>query len=227
MQASGHLQARPRGCSDRCARASGHVSLVLSCSRDLASSTALPRVAQAPPDVSADSELTSYLNVSLRECRALEGGRRLAPSGMRFSCLLAFAFGRACVKPPLLGLSGCGVCRLSYSQACGILVSCPGLNPCPLPWKQILNHWTAREVPSLISFYWGLLKPGHFLGKQGQTVKPCSLKLSSHQKADNIQITHQHAWCGYRYGGGYSRWTECGRDRSQGHSKQDWARKSF
>ena len=47
--------------------------------------------------------------------------------------------------------------RLSCSTACGILVwqvgsQLPnqGSNPCPCPGRQILNHWTTREVSSAL-----------------------------------------------------------------------------
>ena len=33
-------------------------------------------------------------------------------------------------------------------SACAIFQD-PGSNPCPLHWRQILNHWTTREVPSI------------------------------------------------------------------------------
>ena len=37
-------------------------------------------------------------------------------------------------------------------EACGILAPRPGVEPCaPCIGRQSLNHWTAREVPSLIS----------------------------------------------------------------------------
>ena len=31
-------------------------------------------------------------------------------------------------------------------EVCEILFPDQGLNPCPLQWKQSLNHWTASEV---------------------------------------------------------------------------------
>ena len=39
-------------------------------------------------------------------------------------------------------------------MACGIVVPRPGIEPTPLAVEaQSLNHWTAREVPDLHSFY--------------------------------------------------------------------------
>ena len=35
-----------------------------------------------------------------------------------------------------------------YFATCGILVTRPGLNPCPLQWECNLNHWTTKEVPT-------------------------------------------------------------------------------
>ena len=37
--------------------------------------------------------------------------------------------------------------RLSYSEACGILVPGPGIEPEFPAFQGIFNHWTAREVP--------------------------------------------------------------------------------
>ena len=37
-------------------------------------------------------------------------------------------------------------------SACGILVPQPGLNPYPVHGKCRVNHWTTREVPSVIYF---------------------------------------------------------------------------
>ena len=54
-------------------------------------------------------------------------GARVSHFGV-FSCCRARA-GR---------LSGC-------PKACAIYPD-QGLNPCPFPWRQILNHWTTREV---------------------------------------------------------------------------------
>ena len=41
---------------------------------------------------------------------------------------------------------------LSCPSACGILVPQPGVRPCPVHWKWILNHCTNREVPCHIFF---------------------------------------------------------------------------
>jgi len=41
---------------------------------------------------------------------------------------------------------------LSCPSACGILVPQPGVRPCPVHWKWILNHCANREVPSRIFF---------------------------------------------------------------------------
>ena len=43
-----------------------------------------------------------------------------------------------------------GVCRLSCSMAGGVLVPGPGIEPVsPCIARQILNHWTTKDVPSL------------------------------------------------------------------------------
>ena len=42
---------------------------------------------------------------------------------------------------------------LSCPEAFGILVPWQGSNPRPLHWRQILYHWTTREVPTYIIFY--------------------------------------------------------------------------
>ena len=45
--------------------------------------------------------------------------------------------------------------RLSCSKTCGILVSSAGIKSASpawcIPWKDILNHWTTREVPMMFS----------------------------------------------------------------------------
>ena len=77
-------------------------------------------------DVSADGELTSYPNVSLRERRVLEGGwvGWLPPN--TFCVYLPLLL--AALRRPRLG-SVVAVWRLSCSQACGILVPRPGIEP--------------------------------------------------------------------------------------------------
>ena len=72
---------------------------------------------------------------------------------------------------------GCTVWDIPHCVR-GILPN-QGSNPCPLPWELSLNHWTARQVPSV-----PLLK-GHIdLCLDGGTVQrghPCSsLGLSFH-----------------------------------------------
>ena len=41
---------------------------------------------------------------------------------------------------------------LSCSMHVGSSSLTRGSNPCPLPWRWILNHCTTREVPRLVSF---------------------------------------------------------------------------
>ena len=67
-----------------------------------------------------------------------------------FSCCRALALGclgfRGCSSLQLWSMSSVVVVhRFNCPAACGIF---PGqvLNPCPLHWQVILNHWTAREV---------------------------------------------------------------------------------
>ena len=51
----------------------------------------------------------------------------------------------------------------SCSEACGILVNQPGIRP-TFPWvaRQILNHWTTREMPPLFFKFFFLLVCSHF-----------------------------------------------------------------
>ena len=57
------------------------------------------------------------------------------------------------VHVPLIAVASLLQCTgsiagLSCSTACGILPD-QGLNPCLLHWRQILSHWTTREVQCL------------------------------------------------------------------------------
>ena len=49
------------------------------------------------------------------------------------------------------GFSSPGTCGLSHPVACGIL-SDQGLNLVPCIGRQILTHWTTRDVPSWLSY---------------------------------------------------------------------------
>ena len=66
---------------------------------------------------------------------------------------------------------------------CGILVSLPGIKPLPPALEsQILNHWTAREVPSFFFFF----KQSHYRNHEGVVVVVSSWRLLL--KADSISV---------------------------------------
>ena len=54
------------------------------------------------------------------------------------------------------------VCRLSCPVACGWDLSFPNRDQAPVPciWRQILNHWTSREV-QLVLLYFLYIKSNH------------------------------------------------------------------
>ena len=72
-------------------------------------------------------------------CSVFIAACRIFPCDAQASLVVACSLSRL-----VQGLSGCPI-------ACGILVLCPGIVPMPpCIGRQILKHWTPREVPQQI-----------------------------------------------------------------------------